>query len=271
MIRMLPALALLLAGCAGGDGGTPAPVAGPTIVSLNPCTDAVLAEVTAPGQLLAISHYSKDPGSSSMDPRKAALFRATGGTVEEVVALDPDVVVASDFIAPATRAALDDFGIDIVTLGIATDVEESKAQVRQLAALAGDREAGEGLVARIEAAIQRAGGPAGARVGALLWQPGGIVAGQASLVDDLLILAGFENQAVARGLHQADYVALEEIVASPPQVLLVAGSEASQTHPVLDRLPGMRREQFDTRLIYCGGPTIIRALDRLDEIRRRMP
>ncbi|HCH95383.1 MAG TPA: iron ABC transporter substrate-binding protein, partial [Erythrobacter sp.] len=58
---------MLLAACAGGGAGAPPPERGPTIVSLNPCTDAILAEVAAPGQLLAISHYSKDPRASSME------------------------------------------------------------------------------------------------------------------------------------------------------------------------------------------------------------
>ena len=65
MIRTVLSAALLLASCA------PQPVPGshalhPTIVSLNPCTDAILAEVTAAGQLLAISHYSHDPRGTSM-------------------------------------------------------------------------------------------------------------------------------------------------------------------------------------------------------------
>ena len=94
---------LLLAGCAPvveRRAGT----THPTIVSLNPCSDAILAEVAEPAQLLAISHYSHDPRASSMPLAKARRFRVTGGTVEEVLALDPDVVVADPFIAPATRA-----------------------------------------------------------------------------------------------------------------------------------------------------------------------
>ncbi|MEL0209648.1 MAG: ABC transporter substrate-binding protein, partial [Novosphingobium sp.] len=70
----------------------------PTIVSLNPCTDAILAEVADPAQILAISHYSKDPRSASMDARLASALPATRGTVEEVLALDPDMVVAGSFL-----------------------------------------------------------------------------------------------------------------------------------------------------------------------------
>ncbi len=267
MRRLLPALALLLAACAGDGPAREGGAARPTIVSLNPCTDAVLAEIAAPEQLLAISHYSKDPRSSSMDLATAARFAATGGTVEEVLALDPDVVVAGSFLAPATRAALEDLGIEVVTFGIASDVPASLEQVRQLAALAGDEAAGDDLAARIVAALDAAAPAGGKRVEVLLWQPGGIVAGENALVSDLLHRTGFDNVAPARGLAQADYVALEDVIAAPPEILLVAGGDVGQRHPVLDRLPGMRRARFDTSLLYCGGPTIIRAARRLAAIR----
>ena len=268
MKRLLLALVLLLAACAGGGPARDAKGERPTIVSLNPCSDAILAEVAAPEQLLAISHYSKDPRSSSMKAATAARFAATGGTVEEVLALDPDVVVAGSFLAPATRAAFADLGIEVVTLDIAGDVMASAAQVRAMAELAGNRAAGERLVARIERALAEARPRDDERVDVLLWQPGGIVAGEQALVSDLLARTGFANVAPSRGLSQADYVALEDVVAAPPQVLLVAGSAAGQRHPVLDALPEMRRERFDTGLLYCGGPTIIRAARRLAEIRK---
>lgn len=239
----------------------------PTIVSLNPCSDAVLARVAAPGQLLAISHYSRDPSSSSMEPEEVARFHATGGTVEEILALDPDIVVASTFIGPATRAALEDLGMRVETFGAAATVEESMEQVRQLARLAGNEAAGEHLAGEIEAAMAAARSSA-APVEAALWQPGGIVPGEASLVSDLLRRTGFTSYGAARGMAQADYLSLEQIVSDPPEVLLVAGSERGQSHPVLGGLPQLRREDFDTRLIYCGGPTIIRAARRLAQIRQ---
>ena len=157
--------------------------------------------------------------------------------------------------------------MQVVTFGIASDVASSEEQIRELASLAGDPQAGQRLIERIETALTEAEAPDGRAVDVLLWQPGGIVAGEQSLVSDLLARTGFTNGAPARGLSQADYVALEDVVAAPPQVLLVAGGDLGQQHPVLDRLPDMRRERFDTSLLYCGGPTIIRAARRLAEIR----
>lgn len=266
----LMAAALLLAGCAESRApGPPAQAlpAQPTIVSLNPCSDAVLAELADPGQLLAISHYSHDPRASSMDIDRARRFNATGGTVEEVLALDPDVVVASAFLAPATRAALEDMGIAVVTFGIASGVEDSLAQVRELARVAGHAAAGERLATRIAASATPIEGE---RVPAVLWQSGGIVAGEAALVTDLLDRAGFTSHSAARGLGQADYLALEQVAADPPELLLVTGNEPGQKHPLLEHLTRTRVEPFDPGLVYCGGPTIIRAMERLRTLRTAM-
>jgi len=263
-----PALLLFLTACSGGREQRDEGSDRPTIVSLNPCTDAILAEVADPGQLLAISHYSKDPRASSMEPEVAARYPSTGGTVEEILALEPDLVVASTFIAPATRAALDDLGVRVETFGSVSSVDESIDQVRQLALLSGDPARGEALVSSIEHALSDADAR-GRAVEAALWQPSGIVPGEGALISDLLRRTGFASYGAARGMAQADFLSLEQVVADPPEVLLIAGSEAGQRHPVLRQMPHTRRESFDTSLLYCGGPTIIRAAERLIEIRSK--
>lgn len=258
---------MTLAGCSAPHAREEAVSEHPTIVSLNPCTDAVLAEIAGPEQLLAISHYSQDPSATSMDLAQARRFRATAGTVEEVLALDPDIVVASSFLAPATRAAFEELGVQVETFGIASTVEDSAAQVRVIGALAGKPEQAERLALRIERAAEPRSGSS--PVSAVLWQPGGIVPGEGTLVSDLLRRAGFASHSEAIGMGQADYLSLEQLLASPPQLLLVAGQERSQRHPALDSLPGMRVERLDPALLYCGGPTIIRAMERLDAIKER--
>jgi len=235
----------------------------PTIVSLNPCSDAILAEVADPAQILAISHYSHDPASTSMDLTAARRLHAIGGTAEEVTALAPDIVVGSSFMAPATRAALERLGMRVETLGIAATVDDSIGQVRTLAAVAGHPERGEALVRRIEASLPSA---PGAPIEAALWQAGGVVPGKHTLVSDLLTRAGFASYTARRGMAQGDYLPLERIAADPPEVLLVAGDSAGQRHPLLARVSGMRVVRFDPALTFCGGPSIPRAMERLRAI-----
>ena len=268
-------LALALAAC------QPAPASEvphqfPAIVSLNPCTDAILAEVADPSQILAISHYSHDPASSSMDLATARRFAVTGGTVEEVLALHPDVVVSGNFMSPATVGAMDRLGLRLEQLPIAPTIAASEAQVRALARLAGHPERGEALIARIEAALATAAPPPGsAAIPVVVWQSGGIVPGGDTLIAELLRRTGFTSFSAARGFKQADILPLEAMLADPPDVILTAGEPRANedrllAHPALAALKDTRRERFDPSLLWCGGPTIIRAAQRLAAVRRSL-
>ena len=268
-------LALALAACSPAP-ASEAPHQFPAIVSLNPCTDAILSEVADPSQILAISHYSHDPASSSMDLATARRFAVTGGTVEEVLALRPDVVVSGNFMSPATVGAMNRLGLRLEQLPIAPTIAASEAQVRTLARLAGHPERGEALIARIEAALATAAPPPGsAAIPAVVWQSGGIVPGGDTLIAELLRRTGFTSFSAARGMKQADVLPLEAMLADPPVVILTAGEPRANedrllAHPALAALKDTRRERFDPSLLWCGGPTIIRAAERLAAVRRSL-
>ncbi len=260
--------AMLVAGLVAGCAQPSAPHAAggrPTVVSLNPCIDAILVEVAAPAQVLALSHYSRDPASSSIPAAVAARYGVTGGTAEEVIALQPDVVLASTFLPQPTRTALERAGLRIETFGSPTSIAASIAQVREVAALVGDKTKGKALAKRMAGPTPQS---AAAPIATLLWQPGEIVAGQATLIAELLRQEGFANHAAARGLGQADHVSLEALLADPPALVLVAGDAPGQRHPLLaDAMKATAVERLDPALLYCGGPTIPKARARLREVR----
>ena len=182
-------------------------------------------------------------------------------------------MVASSFLQPATASALDRLGIPVVRLGIAGTIEASAAQVRDLARLAGHPERGEAMVARIERALATAAPPAGSPpISAIVWQGGGLVPGDASLIAQLMRRTGFANAAAARGLGQGAVLPLEAMLAEPPTVIFAAGSAQAEEdrlldHPALDLLEGTARARFDPKLLFCGGPTIPRAVARLAQVR----
>lgn len=272
------AIALLTASCVPQSSaqGEPRARTHPTVVSLNPCTDAILVEVADPAQILAISHYSKDPRSSSMDARIASRLPSTRGTVEEVLSLRPDIVLGSTFVDPATASAYRRLGLRFEPVGMASTIETSRAQIRQIAALTGHRARGEALVMRIDAALASAAPPAQAKpISTVVWQSGGMVPGDGTLIADLLRHTGFTNFAAARGLGQADFLPLERMLADPPALILVAGQTAETgrgddrvlSHPALKSLTTTKRAPLNAKLVYCGGPTIIAAAQRLAEVR----
>ncbi len=245
--------------------------ASPRLVSLNPCLDAILLEVAKPHQVLAISHHSQHPASSSIPPELADGFAVTGGTVEEVLALDPDMVLASTFLAPATGQAMRNLELNFRTFASPRKVEESLMQIRHVGELAGATGRAKDLAMRIETALWRHAAPRNHQpISTVLWQPGEIVPGEQALISELMRHAGFSSHSAALGMGQADYLPLEVLLANPPELLLVAGQSRGQLHPALAELEGTRVETLDPVLLYCGGPTIISAMERLADIREDM-
>ncbi|MDG2534973.1 ABC transporter substrate-binding protein [Sphingomonas sp. HITSZ_GF] len=260
----------MLAGCA------PAPGGGGGIVSTNPCADAMLVELVPRDRIAAISHYSQDPGATSIPLDLASRFRGTRGTAEEVVAMRPDLVIASSFTAPATRAAYARAGLRTLYLDSPLTIEASKAQVTELAAALGVPEKGRAMNARIDRAVAAAAA-SGPPVPALVWIGGNMVSGEGNLLDEMLRRAGFSNQAAHYGLQFTGTLPAERIVADPPRVMLVpdgqgrdsASRAAELRRRALAHARGRVSEAaFPRSLVNCGGPVIAGAMTRLAQIRR---
>lgn len=275
----LLALLALLAGC-GTAGGRALPKADGSprrIVSMNPCVDAVLMEVAAPAQIAAISHYSHDPRATSIPLERALRYPAVSGSAEDVIGADPDLVIAGPHVAIQTIAALRRLGIPLMQLPVPESVAENKAQIAEIAARIGRRQAGDNLTARIDVAMAASRWDA-APINALIWQGSGLVPGKGTLADELMAHTGFHNMSDDIGLKQWDILPLEGLLTHPPVVLLAgradmgAGSGDGNrmlSHPALVKA-GRRIKiaQYPSNLLHCGGPVIIRSLERLAAVRR---
>ena len=234
------------------------------IVSLNQCLDAILVELVPAERIAAISHYSRDPLRSPI-AELAQTLPITYESAEEIVALRPDLVLASRHSAIPTRNALRRVGIHYELFDVALSIEHSLAQIRRIAALVGNPEAGEALVGRIEHAIEVARLPAGARrLTAAVYETGGLTAGAKTVTDELMQIVGLDNVAARYGIQMHAPMQLELLVAATPDLLLVGevpaagGTQAERIvqHRVLRKVPALRWE-FPARFMYCSGPTII--------------
>ncbi len=280
-------LVLLLSGCSSGPAIVPR-----GLVSANPCIDAVLAEIAAPGQIAAVSAFSHKADSASAPLAWARKHPAVGITAEEIIAARPRILLTGNLASAGTNAALSKAGIKMITFGVPATVEESIAQVREIARTIGRETAGEALVVRIENSLtQGIVTPAKARVHilprpvfmdsrlrgnddypskttALIWQAGGFVAGKGTLQDELLARAGFSNASQTYGLEQWEQLPLETVIRKPPAVIFMAssaeGNEArtlAMRKRMIARLGGKTRIiSFPDKLLFCGGPTIIKVM-----------
>lgn len=257
-------LALLLGGCSGGSAITPG-----GIVSANPCVDAVLAQITTPGQIAAVSAFSHDAASASAPLGWARQYPAVGITAEEIVAARPRLLLTGNLASSSTSAALTKAEIRSLRLGVPATVNDSLAQVRAIASATGRVAEGETLIRRIEHSLQSGG--MRARGSAIIWQAGGFVAGKGTLQDELLTRAGFANASDTYGLDQWQQLPLETLIRKPPTIIFMAssgdgeeGRSLALRQRLVKRLGGTTKiVPFPDRLLFCGGPTIIEAMQVL--------
>lgn len=256
--------------------GASADAAPKRVMSLNPCVDSLLMYLADASHIVALSPYARDPRASSITPAQARRFPTTSGTAEEVIAYNPDLVIASPHATSSTLVALERFKIPLIRMGVPQTVAESDAQIRQLAQALGHPARGDALIARIHAALDAATPQDNRSISALIWQSGGLVPGVGTLADALLTRTGYRNMSAVYGLQAWDLVSLEDVVARPPRVIFSATERASHAdsaldHPVLAHLSARTvRVPYDPRLLYCAGPTLMNAAAYLAATRSKL-
>lgn len=246
------------------------------IVSLNPCLDVILVNVADRAQIAAISHYSHEPTSSSIGPL-GATYPFTYESAEEILALEPDLVLTARHSSPATRAALAKLGVRTELFGAPDSVEQSLDQVLKVAEAVGHPDRGNALVARIRAAIAAAAPPPGVRrLSAITYQSGGFATANGTMMDEMMRRAGLDNAASRYGLKRTGNIPLERLIADPPDVLLAGETKPGAPtwadrvlrHPALAHAaPRMHRASFPQRLTFCGGPVLIDTARMLARVR----
>ncbi len=206
----------------------------PTLVSLDYCADQFVLGLADREQILALSPDAEKPFSYLRE--KAAGIPKVQAMAEDVIALQPDMVVRSWGGDARSLAFYQRLGIETVQLGYASDMEGAKNITRAAGEALGQAARAEALIA----AMPPPAAPSGKS--ALYLTPGGVTTGAGTMMDAILKTAGLEN--AAKGAGWMD-LPLEQLVLSPPDLSVTAffgfGSDAQDRwsvarHPVMRRI-----------------------------------
>ncbi|MRX51388.1 ABC transporter substrate-binding protein [Paracoccus sp. S-4012] len=249
------------------------------VVSMNLCTDQLALMLAAPGQLVSVTAFAQDPRQSAMAAEAAAL-PANHARAEEVYALAPDLVLASDFTAPATLAMLRRLGIAVETFPAATSLDDVAAAIRKMGSALGREAEAEAMAARFEtdvAALRADAAAAPRHPRALLYEANGYAQGSDTLAGEILAAAGFANAADEVGLAAGGMLSLEQLAMLAPEAVILpepppgtARGYELLAHPVVQALGAQAVPQSD-RDWTCATPHVLRAAARLAEARRKLP
>lgn len=247
-LRLWLGLAVLIA--------PPAAAAPQRVASLNLCTDELALLLARPGQLASVTFLGADAQETPLAPRARGLH-LNNGRMESVAALAPDLVLtgggANRYAAEMARR----LGTRVVDVPPPLTIAEMKRNIRIVAQALGRPSQGEALVARLDAQL----GPVPARQRpAILLSGGGYTVRPDSLSAQLARHAGLAQQS-----YPSERVALERLIADPPDVIVVTRYRANQAslyqmwlaHPALKRLPQTTRVvEVDGRSWTCLGPLV---------------
>jgi iron complex transport system substrate-binding protein len=245
---------------------SPCVAAAPTIphriVSLNLCADQYLLELADRDQIAALTRNAADPDMSA-EAAKARGIRRLGQSAEEILEIDPDLIVGMPMRRAGIMAALADRHYRTVSLGIASDYADIVAQIRTIATAVGHPDRGEALIRRMDRELAAIPKAPGGRVAAY-YQRRGFLSGSGTLIDDLMTRVGLVNLAGKLGKPVLSQMSLEELIAARPDYLIVEtgaervidqGTEMLH-HPLLRTIPRIDIPQAWT---VCGGPAYVLA------------
>jgi iron complex transport system substrate-binding protein len=245
------------------------------IVSVNLCTDELVLRLADHKNIASVTWLAATSSASNVADL-AMQIPANHGLAEEVIPLDPDLVVAGIYTARAAVALLKRTGIPVLDLDVPRSLSEIRAQYRKVGQAFGEEERAERIIAGMDSRL--AAIPANLtspRPRAMVFNPNGYTIGKGTLTDEIITRAGMENLSATLGIDKYSQISLETVVMNAVDVLIVSayrdGPPAMATeilrHPVLAKISDRTRiAVVPSRLWACAGPGNIDAIALLSNV-----
>lgn len=236
------------------------------IVSLDLCTDWILTHHADAEQVIAISPVQPRYRPEGLTPR----WPHHDGTLERIIELKPDLILAGEYNAITLRNRLKALGFRVEVLPLPTSLDAIRAYELKTLNLLGKP------AARAHPGHDRRETPHAQAVNdtprLLLLGANGIGTGAQTFEHDVLTHAGWKNYLHQPGYQQLD---LEQIVSDPPDAIMWSSTRGNAlanrfaAHPALrHRLSPNQWLTTDYWRWQCPGPW---TWGLIDELNQRLP
>lgn len=248
------------------------------IVSVNVCTDQLLMLLVPRDRIASISYFAVDPIMSAM-AEEAAGLPLNHGLAEEILSLQPDLVLASVYATRPTVYLLRKLGFQVTQIPIATTLDDIRDNIRTLAKALQEIERGEELIEQFDQTLAIVSAPPhGHRPLAGLYWANSMTSGRNSLANTVLEAAGYENLAAQLGIMGTGFLSLEMLIKARPSVLVMGELRTNQPalanmrvhHPVINKTFHGQTIRIPDALWVCGTPFVTVAIKRLMALREAL-
>jgi iron complex transport system substrate-binding protein len=216
------------------------------IVSLDYCADQFVLALADRDQIAALSNGSLRDDSYFRE--RARGIRQTRGTLEEVLALRPDLVVRNWGGPWDATQVYARFGVPVLQVGDTPDFAAARADLIDAAQALGHPERGSAIARDLDTRLARlAANRSNAPV--MYLSGGGAVAGSGTMIDSVITAAGGRN---IRTEASWQVLPLERLVQTPPVLIAIGFFETSRDRVNAwspSRHPALRRALASARTV----------------------
>lgn len=237
------------------------------IVSLDFCSDQFVLKLVDRDRILAVSPDAVKDFSYMRETAKG--LPTVRPTAEDVLILEPDLIVRSYGGGPNAESFFESAGIAVITLGWASDIEGIMSVMRETSRKLGESARGEAVIKDMQTRIDALPHPS-TRPEALYMTPTGVTTGEGSLIHEMMITAGLTNFQKKAGWRS---LPLERLVYEKPDMIAAAFYDSqvndidawgAANHPIargqMKNLPTVNLQGAWTS---CGGWFLMDAIEAL--------
>lgn len=225
------------------------------IVSLDYCADQFVLALADRDQVAALSRNSLR--DDSYFAARARGVRQTRGTLEEVLALQPDLVVRNWGGPWDAEQVYARFGVPVLQVGDTPDFASARADLLDAASVLGHPERGEAIARDLDTRLARLAAHR-SHAPVMYLSGGGAVAGRGTMMDAVITAAGGRN---IRTEGSWQVLPLERLVEAPPALIALGFFDSGRDrinawspsrHPTLRRaLANARTVSLSPAVISC--------------------
>ena len=220
------------------------------VVSLDFCADQFVLKLLPKSRILSVSMDAQRDFSYMRE--QAVGIRQVRPRAEDVLVLQPDLIVRSYGGGPNARRFFERAGVPVVQVPFSNDIESIRQAILLVASELGEPERG---VAMVEEMDERLRAVRTSRVPkkALYMTPAGVTSGSGTLVHEMLLAAGLENFEQRPGWRS---IPLERLAYESPDLVAAAYFEVKTNSPLLwsaMRHPVARQQMNDRPTVNLEG------------------